>query len=321
MRRRKIDAVITVGAGDKMFWGRLAARLAGVPVVASALHSTGMPDRVQLLNRLLAPITDAFIAVAETHGQYLAAHEGCPASRICVVPNGIDVAKFRPSWPDRALQEQLGLTPETPVVGILAALRPEKNHELFLQAAALVHRQLPEARFLIVGDGPRLMDLKVLANNLAISDAVHFLGTRADVPDVLSLCNVIALTSHMEANPVSILEAMAVEKPVVATNVGSVGASVHDGENGFLVPAGSAEEVARRVLELLRDRDRAAAMGRAGREFVIAHGSVDRMVRGYENLISEIYSAKSTRQRPWTAGKSDQHPPGSVGLGLKQSAR
>ena len=90
MRRRRIDAVVTVGAGDKMFWGRLAARMAGVPVIASALHSTGWPDRVQFANRLLAPITDAFIAVAEPHGRYLAAHEGCTASKIRVIPNGVD---------------------------------------------------------------------------------------------------------------------------------------------------------------------------------------------------------------------------------------
>ncbi len=91
LRRRRIDAVVTVGAGDKMFWGRLAARLAGVTVIASALHSTGWPDRVQFANRLLAPITDAFIAVAEPHGRYLAAYEGCTAAKIHVIPNGVDV--------------------------------------------------------------------------------------------------------------------------------------------------------------------------------------------------------------------------------------
>ena len=127
---------MTVGGGDKMFWGRLAAWLAGVPVICSSLHSTGLPDHVELPNRLLAPLTDAFIAVAGPHGEYLAQHEGCPAGRVRVIPNGIDVKKFRPRWPNRALQEQLGLAAGTPVAGIVAALRPEKHHELFLQAAA-----------------------------------------------------------------------------------------------------------------------------------------------------------------------------------------
>ena len=138
MRRRRIDAVVTVGAGDKMFWGRLAARLAGVPVIASALHSTGWPDRVQFANRLLAPITDAFIAVAEPHGRYLAAHEGCPAAKIRVIPNGVDVERFRPRPPNGQLRKAFGLAADAPVVGIVAALRPEKNHRLFLRAAARV---------------------------------------------------------------------------------------------------------------------------------------------------------------------------------------
>ena len=295
MRQRRIDAVVTVGAGDKMFWGRLAAWLAGVPVICSALHTTGPPDSVELANRVLAPLTDAFIAVAKPHGQYLAEHEGCPAGKVVVIPNGVDLQKFHPGWPSRSLQEELGLASEAPVAGIVAALRPEKNHQLFLRAAALVHRELPRARFLIVGDGPRRDKLEALAAELSISDVVHFLGTRCDVPRVLSLIDVLVLTSHVEANPISILEAMASEKPVVATCVGSVQETVADGKTGYLVAPGEAGEVAERVVGLLKDRRRAAAMGRAARERVIANWSVDRTVRGYQDLIAEIYTAKAIR--------------------------
>ena len=260
MRRQRTDAVVTVGAGDKMFWGRLAARLAGVPVIASALHSTGWPDRVQFANRLLAPITDAFIAVAEPHGRYLAAHEGCTASKIHVIPNGVDVERFRPRPPSAALRTEFGLTRSTgcpadaPVVGIVAALRPEKNHALFLRAAVRVRRAVANARFLIVGDGPQRSELEALAGSLSLADAVCFLGTRNDVHEVLSLIDVLALTSHIEANPVSILEAMAAEKPVVATRVGSIDKVVEEGRSGHLVSPGSEEELAGRLIELLRDR-------------------------------------------------------------------
>ena len=128
MLRRQIDAVITVGTGgDKMFWGRLAARWAGVPVIGSALHSTGLPDHVELPNRLLAPITDAFIAVAKPHAQYLVSNEGCPADKVCVIVNGVDVERFHPRWPTPNLREELNLPPDAPIVGIVAALRPEKT--------------------------------------------------------------------------------------------------------------------------------------------------------------------------------------------------
>ena len=322
LMRRRIDAVVTVGGGDKMFWGRLAARLAGMPVIASALHSTGWPDSVQFANRLLAPITDAFIAVAEPHGRYLAAHEGCTAAKIRVVPNGVDVERFRARPPSETLRQEFDLAAGAPVVGIVAALRPEKNHSLFLRAAVRVRRAIPDARFLIVGDGPQRRELETLAQSLSISDAVRFLGTRNDVPEVLSLVDVLALCSHMEANPVSILEAMAAEKPVVATRVGSVDKAVQDGRTGCLVRPGSEEELAGRLIELLRDRVRAAAFGRAGRQHVLEHASISRTVAGYEDLLEGIYRQKTAVR----AGKTPSFPIGAAtsdgaGLGWKHAAR
>lgn len=293
---RQTDAVITVGTGgDKMFWGRLAARAVGVPVVCSALHSTGLPDHVELPNRLLAPITDAFIAVAPSHGEYLVRHEGCPRRKVRVIPNGVDTERFHPRWPNRSVQAELGLEPDMPTAGIVAALRPEKNHELFLRAAAIVHAARPRARFLVIGDGPRRAALEQLASEWKLDETVCFLGTRSDIPEVLSVLNVLLLTSHMEANPVSILEALAAEKPVVATRVGSVPETVRDGENGYLVPPDDAVTLAARTIELLDNRERAEALGRAGRETVLRHWSIDRMVAGYEQLITEIHEQKLAR--------------------------
>jgi len=293
LKRRRIDAVVTVGTGgDKMFWGRLAGSLAGVPVLISALHSTGLPDRVELPNRLLAPLTDAFVAVARPHARYLAEHEGCPRRKVRVVPNGVDVDMFRPREPDAKLRRQLDLPSGTPVAAIVAALRPEKNHELFLEAAALVRRRVPEAVFLIVGDGPRRTALESLRRKLSLGDAVRLLGTRDDVSRLLGLTDVLMLTSHMEANPVSILEGMACGKPVVATRVGSVPENVIEGVTGHLTTPGDAKEIADRVSDLLIDRDKAAAMGRHARQHVVDHGSCDRMVTGYQDLIAEIYTSK-----------------------------
>ena len=315
MRERRIDAVVTVGTGgDKMFWGRLAGWLAGVPVICSALHSSGLPDRVELANRLLTPITDAFIAVAETHRRYLAENEGCPAGKLRVIPNGVDVEKFHPRWPSPTLRDELHLPEGVPVAGIVAALRPEKHHELFLHAAGLIRQEVPEARFVIVGDGPQRGRLEALAQELSLADAVHFLGTRSDVAEVLSLVDVAVLTSHMESSPVSLLEAMACEKPVVATRVGSVPETVLDAETGHLVAPGDARGIADRVVELFRNPERASRMGRAGREHVVAHWSVERMVSGYEDLVRRIYSAKCdarpTRRKQAEGTPSTAHAAG-----------
>ena len=281
LRREKIDAVVTVGTGgDKMFWGRLAGWWAGVPVICSALHSTGLPDHVELPNRLLAPVTDAFIAVARPHARYLAEREGCPAVKVRVIPNGVDVERFKPRPPDPRLREELGIPEGSPVAGIVAALRPEKNHALFLEAARLVRQEVPSARFLVVGDGVEREKLEERAGELGISDAVRFLGTRHDIPEVLSLLDVFVLTSHMEANPVSILEALACGKPVVATAVGSVPETVLEGETGYLAEPGNARQIAERVISLFRDPARAAEMGRTGRRNVVEHWSLRADGRG-----------------------------------------
>lgn len=298
LRQRRVDAVVTVGTGgDKMFWGRLAAWLGGVPVICSSLHSTGLPDHVEWPNRLLAPITDAFIAVAEPHGRYLSRHEGCPARKVRVIPNGVDPERFHPRWPNAELRGAIGVPDGVPVVGIVAALRPEKRHDVFLEAAALVRSAVGQCGFLVVGDGPERERLEALARQRGLDGAVHFLGTRDDVPEVLALMDVVLLTSQMEANPVSILEAMASEKPVVATRVGSVPETVRHGVTGMLVPPGDAGEIAAATVELLAQPDRAAAMGRAGREEVLAHWSIDRMVQGYEDLIAGIYRDKCVVSR------------------------
>lgn len=292
LRERQMDAVVTVGAGDKMFWGRLAARRARVPVVLSALHSTGWPDDIGRLNRVLTRTTDCFIAVAPSHGRFLLERERLPANKIAVIPNGVDTWRFAPVPDADAIRRELGISSTAPVVGTVAALRPEKNHELFLEVARRVVEQLPTARFILVGDGPRRGPLEERARELGIAEKVHFLGSRNDVPRLLSAMDVFALTSHNEANPVSILEAMSATRPVVSTNVGSIFEAVREGKTGFLVPAGDPATFTERLVGLLVDPLLCQTMGAAGRQMVVERWSVDVMVQGYERLIETIYARK-----------------------------
>jgi glycosyltransferase involved in cell wall biosynthesis len=296
-RSRRVDAVVTVGAGDKMFWGRLAAWRAGVPVVASALHSTGWPDGIGRLNRRLTGITDAFIGVAAPHGKHLTEVEGFPAAKVHVIPNGVDTDRFRPLPANEALQLELGLGPADRAVAIVAALRPEKNHAMLLQAIAKVRRSIQDVKLLIVGDGPERAGIERLAAELRIDDAVRMLGNRSDVGDVLALADVFALSSRMEANPVSILEALACEKPVVAPRVGSIPETVRDGETGFLIAPDDIDGMAERIATLLTDEPTRRRLGAAGRRLVVADWSLDRMVHGYERLIASIYMSKCPRIR------------------------
>ncbi len=306
MSSRQIDAVVTVGAGDKMFWGRLVAKLAGVPVIMSALHSTGWPDSVGRLNRLLTPLTDAFIGVADAHAEHLATHEKFPRDKVHTIYNGIDTEVFVPR-DGRVVRQELGIPTDAPVVGILAALRPEKNHELFLAGAQEIKQKLstadpgapgPTPHFVLIGDGDRRPALEALATELGIADTTHFLGSRSDVAEILPAIDVVALTSHNEASPVSILEALSCGVPVVSTRVGSVPETVIPGQTGELFEPGDLDGFVSATLDLLLDPSKSTQFGRQGRQHVVEHCSLDAMVHGYETLIGRLYQTKKHAQSP-----------------------
>jgi glycosyltransferase involved in cell wall biosynthesis len=293
-KQEQVDAIITVGAGDKMFWGRLGARRARVPVILSALHSTGWPDGVGRLNRMLTGITDGFIACARQHAEYQVQQEKFPSEKVFLIPNGIDTDRFvfdaasRNQW-----REKLGIATSTPVVGIVAALRPEKNHDLFLRAAKLTVAKLPNAEFVIAGDGPERQRLERLAETLALKTKTHFIGSTSDIPGVLSMVDLFALTSHNEASPVSIMEALSCRRPVVATDVGSIDESVIDGQTGFLVLPGDADNMSDRWCRLLSDTQLASQFGDAGRNHIMANSSLQSMTDGYTQLIETTFAIKT----------------------------
>jgi glycosyltransferase involved in cell wall biosynthesis len=310
MRSRQIDAVITVGAGDKMFWGRLAAKFAGVPVIASALHSTGWPDSVGKLNRLLTPITDAFIGVADSHGEHLVEREHFPAAKVHVIHNGVDTDRFSPG--DKLqVRRELGLTADSKVIAILAALRPEKNHEFFLRTAAKILAQEPKSHFLVIGDGALRGSLEKLVRELGIEHVTHFLGSRPDVDRVLSAVDVLALTSHNEASPVSILEALSCGVPAVAANVGSVSETVIDNVTGKLFPTGDEAAYSTAILELLADEPLRTRLGTTGRQQVIEQRSLSAMVTGYESLLTNLYRSKTKRTPAASKTRLSQTPLGA----------
>ena len=296
-KKENIDAVITVGAGDKMFWGRLGARRASVPVILSALHSTGWPDGVGRLNRLLTGITDGFIAVAKQHARYQVEQERFPEHKVFLIPNGIDTDRFTVDTESRdQWRQKLGIPADSPTVGIVAALRPEKNHDLFLRAAKLTFQKNSATHFVIAGDGPERNRLESLAKTLNLKPNIHFIGSTQDIPGVLSMMDVFSLTSHNEASPVSIMEALSCQRPVVSTDVGSIDESVLEDKTGYLVLPGDADKLAERWTQLLGDEELRNRLGEAGRQHVIENCSLQSMTNGYTHLIETTFALKTKRK-------------------------
>jgi len=315
LRRERFDIVQT-SAVKASLYGRLAARLAGVPVVIFTAH--GFPfheymhpvlrGALQTLERLMSRwCTDMVVSVSEADRRDAVAAGIVPPGRITTIQNGIDVSPSTPEGP--AARRALGLDARAPVVGMVGRLARQKAPGDFLRAAALVAREFPAATFLVVGDGPLRATLEGLARELGIADRVRFLGFRDEVPVVLAALDVFALSSLWEGLPLTILEAMAAGKPVVATSVNGVAEVVQHGRTGWLVSPQQVEQLAAHIVTLLRDPGIARSMGEAGRRRVRERFSIERTVAELSDLYQDLYEAKCHAD----AGAAAQHGYGAQG--------
>ena len=292
-RSTRPDVVIVRGFNAELL-GRVAAAITRVPRVVLWVHNCGDIEPRSLLrrrsDRMLDRVTDAYFGVAQGQVGYLRDELGYPEHKIRVIRNGVDPTQF--DGTDRGPRASLGFGERDLVVGILAALRPEKDHETFLQAARFIAAEVPEARFLIVGDGPQRSGLEALASHLGVADRVVFAGVRQDVPAILAAMDVFVLSSFtVECFPMALLEAMASSRPAVCTSVGGVPEMIEEGVTGYLVPAKDARALADRVIRLLRSPERRRRFGAASRQRVDLHFTIRASVQETERQLLGISSS------------------------------
>jgi glycosyltransferase involved in cell wall biosynthesis len=262
--------------------GRIAAIIARVPHRVVWVHNCGsLDDRMRvrrLTDRLLDRRTDAYFGVARAQTRYLVKDLGYPAHKIRIIHNGVDPAGYRPADEQRA-RAMLGIDPERPVVGIVAAMRPEKDHLLLLQAARRLVDEFPDLTVLVVGDGPMRRQIERAATELGLADHILLVGARSDVPDILPALTVFTLCSYtIECFPMALLEAMASGRPAVCTDVGGVAEMLADGITGYLVPPHDPVTLADRLAQVLRDRQLSRRMGEAARARVQREFGLDASV-------------------------------------------
>ena len=273
------------------------------PFVVSTVHSSrvrSLEDRETLAR--LTPKMDHLIAVSRAIADKIAA-EGRRGTPVSVVPNGVDLDRYDHQAPCCTLPEEFGFAPGTPIVGVVARLEPEKGHTTLLQAWPEVLRAVPEARLLIVGEGSRTQELAVEAAALGLAGSpdaplvgsrgipadatVVFTGRRDDIPAVTAALDVAVLPSYREAQGLSVLEAMALRRPIVASNVGGIPEMVENGRSGLLVPPGDPAALAAAIVRLLRDHPLADTLARQAHDVVRERFCVELMVR----RIADIYDA------------------------------
>lgn len=280
LQRERIQILFTF-----MFHPTILGRLVGwacrVPVRISSERIMAWEGPVRrTLNRWTVPLATHVVAVSERVAEYARHEFRVPADRLTTIPNGVDLAHFRPAArPARS---------KAVVIGCTARLHRKNDHGSLLTAFAQIAPQWPDARLLLVGRGPEEERLRAMANRLELSARVRFAGEQADVAPSLEEMDLYVQSSIAEGMPNSVLEAMAVGLPVVATAVGGTPEVVADDETGLLVPPGDPAAMAAALTTLLADRAKAGAFGRAGRARVEADFGEATMLRRVEALLDRL---------------------------------
>ena len=305
--RRIRPHVVHTHTAKAGFLGRLAARAAGVPVVVHTYHGhvlSGYYGRIRttglrMMERGLALLSDRLIAVSDRVRDDLIAFGVAPAERFTVVPLGLDLDPMFTAGTHRgALRRELGLDPDTPLIGIVGRLFSIKNHALFLDAAARVRATRPGTRCVVVGDGRLRGELEERARRPDLVDHVIFTGWRHDLPRFYADLDVLVVSSRNEGTPVSAIEAMAAGCAVVATRVGGVPDLIDDGRTGTLVAPDDPAALAAAIGRVLDDPTRAERMRRAARVDVEKRFLASRLVNDLQDLYLELLAAKGVTVGP-----------------------
>jgi glycosyltransferase involved in cell wall biosynthesis len=293
LKQGEFDVLHAFKAGPSVY-AALAGRLAGVPVVLGG-YRVEYAERgwTPIFHRLASYFLDGWIVNSAAIGRSLTKAIGVRQNKIFVVYNGLDVEAVRCGLGSSEAKVKLGLNADAPTISIIARLRPQKNHALFLEMAAEVVRRKPETKFLIVGDGELRSDLERQAKELSLDGKAIFLGNRTDIPVVLAATDVSMLTSHYEGMANAILESMAAGCVVVSTRYAGVEELISDGQNGVLVSLGDASGLANAAIRLLEDPELRERLARKGQQLVESEYSLQAMARNMAAVYEKCLRGKS----------------------------
>lgn len=271
------------------FYGSIAAKLAGVRTVINTRHGMGnypFDKRRENIFKVSMLFTNYVVYVCQRAKKGFLDMRLISEAKARVIYNGVNLERYESSISNDEFKKRLGIH-GSPVVGLVARLEPAKNIPMFLKAAKIIQRKINKVKFLIVGDGVERQRLQALSNNLGLSECVIFLGARKDVEKILPHFDIFALSSVSEGMSLTLIEAMAAGKPIVATDVGGNPEVVEHEKTGYLVETQNTQEMADAVIKLLQDELLRSEMGSRGRIRAKEMFGLDKMAEQYELLYRE----------------------------------
>ncbi len=288
--------LIVLDHHDAILLGATASQMAGIRSRILSVHSTGLWGKkgtFSFTDRLVLRMFDRFVALAPPHARFLEKDGRIPPEKIILVPNGIDTDRFSPPVSidhKKELRRQYSIPENDFVVTIVAALRPEKNHDMFIDVADKLLRSHDDFTFLIAGGGAEAGKLHEIVEKTAKPDRIRFMGVRDDIDRIFALSDAATLCSYpvVETFPLTVLEAMSSGLAVVSTDVGSIAEMFLDGEEGMLVPSGDSILMADTLLRLKSDPALLAGIGKMARKRVLRDYSEENMIRGYSELVEGL---------------------------------
>lgn len=273
------------------FWGRIAARRAGVPVIVATEHNVDVWKGWfhRLADNILAKQSQCVIAVSEKVREFYA-RRGVPAERLRTIYNGIPVERYtcEKEVEKQRLVSEFRSLDGCAVITTIGRLVPAKDHRTFLEALRLVAAEEKNIRAFIIGEGEEKKALEAFAREARLDETVYFTGYRSDIPRFLSASDIFVLSSTREGHPLSVLEAMASGVPVVATDAGGTAEVVVDRVTGSLVKPKDPRALAMAILDLLRNRELAGRMSEEARRTVREKFSLETMIERHERLYTEL---------------------------------
>lgn len=266
--------------------GAAVSRMTGAPLISTVHGKNYYPDkrRRQLLYRWVASTAASVVTVSEDLKSFFCRTTGVAASRVTVVPNGIDTAVWLPVQPDAVLRTDCGIPADAVVAGAIGNLYPVKRHIDLVRALPRIKAACPNIHVVILGRGDQQDTLEREADSLGVADRLHLVGFQENTRPWLNLMDCYVMPSESEGMPLSLLEAMSAQLPVVVTAVGGMPEVVTNEESGWLVPAHRPEALAKTIVHVLTHLSEARAVAVRGRARIEAKFSADAMARMYGTL-------------------------------------